>query len=859
MSNENNFNEMMENALSNVDETLDEIQDKDASSNPYKLTKELMSDGFIYDFTGAYFPFKEEFQLASVEDTSNFNTQDNLYLWASRNPGKKCEIICKWAKKTPEGFVKSRGFNLDFTLDIGDEKNLKTLNKKVAFSGEKNGNPSSEGSYVEFVDYFTNKIIESDCLQVLKDDVFEFPDIIEDESLEMANDESIQKFKDYPEDIQHEALKILDEHKLFEEIQKSVSLTHEGHETTRNALILMESSLFVGDGAHGLIGGESGQGKSDLAFAVARNFPQKHVHILRNISPKNIYYDFESYDENYNILILDDLPFNEDLVNLCKELTDNTKKTKELKTVNNGKEQTFKLKGKYEVIITYAKTIPDEELANRLFNLGVTIIDKDESEDLVKYKIRDNNVIGGNDNHIIEKKRLIIQACIHYLLEQDIKVYNPFLSIFNPTNYNNRDVNHFINMAKAKTFFEYYKRKEIKVKEDVSLTIGSYEDLTFVNEIWEKDEEAQRYKLSERQKQILKILPELTDDEAYDYVEKLKGKLSIESRKNQKKIKEKEPLVNSIAKKLKCSTSTLKHDLDRFDKGTHKSLVELGIVNKIQLDEDNSKSPNFYYKVKKEGEGSNDEINYDNNMQIQFAHSLMSSFFKQKIIIDLLIYANIIINEKGICYLKKYCENYNEKIDVKEYNSYFKFLKGFFDGLNYDEHVIELSNTSSYDIDTMMNFKDEIVEEIKKSKGIPETQNEQKICTYSKTMENPLNDKQSKKNIGNQENTNIVIFSLAYKEQFEEIDIDVECAYEIYEILSSGEKTIQEIINKYCEFSDPDDFNSERTPLKVEDNVTRLFMHDFIDLEKINNVEVYYLQDKFVELVQTAINEGASS
>ena len=159
----------------------------------------------------------------------------------------------------------------------------------------------------------------------------------------------------------------------------------------------------------------------------------------------------------------------------------------------------------------------------------------------------------------------------------------------------------------------------------------------------------------------------------------------------------------------------------------------------------------------------------------------------------------------------------------------------------------------------MMNFKDEIVEEIKNSKGIPETQNEQKICTYSKTMENPLNDKQSKKNICNPKNTNITIFSLAYKEQFEDMGIDVECAYEIYEILSSGEKTLQQITNKYCEFSNPDDFNSERTPLKVENNVTRLYVCDFIDMEKKNNVEVYFLQERFVELVENAINEGASS
>ena len=114
-------------------------------------------------------------------------------------------------------------------------------------------------------------------------------------------------------------MKILSEGALFQEIQESSSLTHEGDYTTRNALILIESTLFVSDGAHSLLGGASGGGKSDLAFAVANNFPAKHVHILRNISPKNIYYDFESYDDEFNILILDDIPFNEDLVNLCKE------------------------------------------------------------------------------------------------------------------------------------------------------------------------------------------------------------------------------------------------------------------------------------------------------------------------------------------------------------------------------------------------------------------------------------------------------------------------------------------------------------------------------------------------------------
>ena len=845
--NENNFENMMTNALSNVDETLEDIKENNVSANPYKLNQSLLDEGCLFDNTGAYFPFKEVFQSIGVEDGSPFTTRDDIYFFVSRNPDKKLELNCKWAKKTPEGFIKSRGFKLDFTLDIGDEKELKALNKKVSFSGGKNGNPSSEGTYVSFVEYFTDLISANDCLEVFKESKFDFPEIIEDEELVNYDyNEKPQTFSDYPEDIQHQAMTIINEGTLFQELEESVSLTHEGHKTTRNALVLMESSLFVGDGAHGLLGGDSGEGKSDLAFAIALNFPEKHVHILRNISPKNIYYDFESYDDEFNILILDDIPFNEDLVNLCKELTDNTKKVKELKTVINGKSKTFRLKGKYEVIITYAKTLPDEELANRLFNIGVSIVDENESHEQVKEKIRDNNITRGNENLIFERKRIIIQACIHYLIEQKVRVYNPYLSIFNPTNYNNRDINHLINMTKARTFFEYTQRKQIKVNDELSLTIGSYEDLNFVHNIWARDEKAQMYKLSERQKQILDILPEMTSDDAYNHVEDLNNKLEAQSRAYKKKLKEDEPLANSLAKKLKISVSTLKHDLDRFTEGTHKSLVEIGLVEKIQLDEDNSKSPNFYYKVKDEGKGLNDEINYDNNVQITFAHSLNSSIVKQKIILDLLLYANIIVNERGICYLKKYCNDYKQELDVENYNHIFDLLQGFFDGLDKEKCTIDLSVSSSDDINDMMKFHDELIKKLLDKKINTHTPEESKICTYSKTDESSSNDNQDKNKCANENCTYLHIVTLQFKERIEEINVDVEIARQIFELLSSGAHTLQEITNYICEGIDPEDFNNETTPLKIEMHVNRLYMNDYLDFNK----NKYELQDSFIELAR---------
>ena len=645
------------------------------------------------------------------------------------------------------------------------------------------------------------------------------------------------------------SLQIINEGTLFQEIEKSVSLTHKGDSTTRNALILMESSLFTGDGVHGLLGGASGGGKSDLAFAIALNFPDKHVHILRNISPKNIYYDFENYDEDFNILILDDLPFNEDLVNLCKELTDNTKKVKELKTVLNGKSQTFRLKGKYEVIITYAKTLPDEELANRLFNVGVSIIDKDEIEGETsekKEKIRDNNLTKGNDNLIFKKNRLILQACLHYLIEQKARVYNPFLSIFNPTNYNNRDINHFINMTNARTFFELSKRKQIKVNDEVSITIGSYEDLSFVNEIWAKDEQAQLHKLSERQKQILDILPEMTSDDAFSHIEWLNNELSSQSRAYKKKIKDEEPFASSLARKLKCNVHTLKHDLDRVSEGTHKSLIEIGLVEKIKLDEDVRNSPNFYYKVKNEGNSLNPDKSIMQTMEITFAYSLNSSIVKQKIIIDLLIYANIILSEQGIYALKKYCNDYKQEIDVEDYNHIFDFIQGFFEVMNYDEDTIDLKTSSLKDISTMMKFHDEILKDLQKTEDPDTNSNAQKICITTKNNENSSNSNQSENGFANQNCTSLHNISLQFKEVLEEKNIDIDIASQVYQLLTSGAKTLQEIINYICEGLNPEDFNNAHLPLKIETHVNKLYFNDYLDF----NINKYELKESFIELVK---------
>ena len=50
MTTENTFETMGANALSNVDETLEDIKENQERENPYKLTQALLDEGFIFEW-----------------------------------------------------------------------------------------------------------------------------------------------------------------------------------------------------------------------------------------------------------------------------------------------------------------------------------------------------------------------------------------------------------------------------------------------------------------------------------------------------------------------------------------------------------------------------------------------------------------------------------------------------------------------------------------------------------------------------------------------------------------------------------------------------------------------------------------
>ena len=854
-----NFEEMGASALEVIDEDLKIDSPNEDYQNPYTLDDRLLKLGYDYDSNGVYIPYNYKYD----DDNPKRDNRD-IYLKLERNPNKKCEMIYSWTSKEDGKYRTLKSFsrpNILSTEEVNYNEKQKRLtakiNKSISSNGILVGLNRTDDSFRDFFFELYENISNSQSLEVFKELDFDFPDIPEEDDEAIEDNDKINSFEDYPSDIQKEANIILDNGSLFQELQKSISLTHQGHSTSRDALILMEASSFVGDGVHGLLGGDSGEGKSDLAFAVGYNYPDKYVHILRNISPKNIYYDCETYNDDYNIIIFDDLPLTEDMINILKELSDNTKKIKELRTVINGKSQVFTLEGKFIVILTYAKNIPDEELNNRLFNMGV-IVEKSSEISLVKDKIRENNVIGGNENAIVERNRLIIKASIHNLIEKHMRVFNPFLSIFNPDDYNNRDVNHFINMVKSKTFFEYYQRKQIKVNDDVEITIGAFEDFDFVSRIWSEDAEVQKYKLSEKQNQILKLLPEFTQDEAYDYIEDLNEDYKkTQSKRAKAKLLDDESTKKGLSRKLNINPNTLYNLLDKSSNNTSsKSLLEMGLVDKLQLDDTISNSPNIYYKIKDEGNPSDSPNNTIETIDFQFQELLKDSSVKQKVIINLLYYCNILVNEKGYVYLKNYCDNYTEDIDVKDYDSYFEFIDCFFDGFNHDDYSIDLNDASLEDINNFNGFKkeiyDDIIEDGEKNKEYTSSDDGSKFQEHQKTMEkssiaNP-NDKGLLTEKINSDNSIVIDNEDLLKEK----GIDFAIAKEIYDLLVEyDELNLNEIRTNLCRYENPEDYNNESLPLKVEMNVKRLEDNDFLEITSYSNkAKSYIYTDKLKRIFE---------
>ncbi|WP_458452945.1 hypothetical protein [Methanobrevibacter sp.] len=691
----------------------------------YKLSDNLLSGDNIlnapydYDDSGIYVPYTVEYQTIGCEkvdglwyeDNSAFYTKDNIYLKIHRIKDTRASILikCTWTRKQPDGsYDEHNSFNIECSWDEILDKYAKCkadgtvksnkLNQKAAMTGRDSGIPASKGSYKSFVEDMRRDILLSKCLEVLKDKAFEWPEIPDEEEDEDDNDDRLMCFDEYPEDIQNGALYLINNNLLLESIIDSVSTIQYGNKNVKKILILTTTTPYALISQHTLLDGNRGGGKTALIIEIVKNFPDSHVFHYQSFSPKNIFYDKDKFNsDGVNILILDDPNLNNDeKIETLKLLTDNEKPEKSLKTVINQKPVEFKLTGKYLIIITYAKEIPDEELANRLHNTSLIIAENEKIP--IKNKIKTNTATNIKNNVAVMRIREYNKAAIHYLSEKNMKIFNPFNLFINVDNFNNRDIAGLISIILAESFFNYSNLKSITVN-DVELVIGSYNEVATNLKLWNKDD-YQSEKLSSRQKEMMDLLPESSEENMDKEVSKVMDKIAEYDNINAKmrKIESKFYTINRIAKEMKLSKSTVNNALNRnHEKSSNvRSLVEMDLVHKIQIDSEYVQShPNIFYKPISENDGAslNDDDNAYADMQNEFTKQINTEKGKQSILINLLIYVNITLNKRGYMYLKKYCNNYDKRMAADDYDSYYDFIYDFMDGLN-DDYCIDIENTS---------------------------------------------------------------------------------------------------------------------------------------------------------------------
>lgn len=835
---DNNFDEMMEGAMSIVHEDLQINQENDEVSSIYKCSQNLISKGYKYDNDGLYCPF---------------GTVEKYYLKISRENSYSFTIGIY-----NEGVFEAKSIaftgNKSICEEHGDRnKKLGQYANIINKTYSPNDKPFDKGVIASKLTEFAIDLLNEPNFSQINKEFKVYNNELKESQIasEEKKEDTPQCFDDYDDFVKSESISLVENEDLFDKVKESITLTHEGNAHLKDKLPLIYASPFVDSPTHTELDSESGKGKTDFITESIKNFPSKYVHILGTISPKNIYYDRDSYNKDFNIVVFDDVVLSKDRIEVIKVLSDNNKPIKELRTVIDGKPIKFTLEGKFLVILTYAKSNPDKELLNRLYKLDI-VIDKKEDENAIKHKVNNNSIINSDNNEIIARNRLFMQCAIHYLIEKNIIVFNPFNSMTNPIKMINRDIKAFNSMVKSKTFYHAKHRKTININ-DMEITIGSYEDYLFVDKLWIDDGDSQKYKLNHKQKQILKVLPEMTRDEAYNMLDTFKSELEdVESKGTRDKKFEKLYTYKTLSKILNINGDTLRNEMYKFNSDSaYETLYDKGLIDFIKYDEENPKSQNVFFKVKKENEGKSfdDESDYRYNRQIEFTDLINSFDYKRKIIKDLLLSVNILINEGGYIYLENYCKMYNTPIDVKDYDAYYDFINNFFDDFDYDKYTIPLNNARQIDIENSMSKSDEIDRAIfTKKEKVSSTSKSEKFADTKKPLENAQNQKLNGKSIGKDDLPFEPIGKSKIQALLKEKDIDVDVGYSILQCLVDDDLTKYEIQGKLYPNPNPDDIDNAKV-MKIEMTLKRLVDNSIISI-KTSFGQVYHLEDRIKKLFE---------
>ena len=156
---EDTFKKMEEAILKDNEEETDILSD-------YWLTPEIEKNGWEYDNKRVYVPFDKA-----------KNDERELFFSISRKDSKKIELKYTWCCKKDDNtwqFLASFKRNKLINEEEIEDGGKSSINKKIADAGNNSGIEVEKNDYIYFFKEIFNKIISSDCLDILKDEDYNF-------------------------------------------------------------------------------------------------------------------------------------------------------------------------------------------------------------------------------------------------------------------------------------------------------------------------------------------------------------------------------------------------------------------------------------------------------------------------------------------------------------------------------------------------------------------------------------------------------------------------------------------------------------------------------------------------------------
>lgn len=476
---------------------------KNSTSTVYELSEELIEKNWDFDNSAIYIPY-------TFKHERNADTRD-IYLRIERIPNQKKDfMLYSWTSKEDTEYRKLNSFrrNILLTEEDIDNSNKSSINKKLSHLGRIAKLDSGEGSYKNFFESLLMEVVNAPCLEVFKELDFDFP-ILDDEDFEEIEISEIEKeIEDrrcptLTDEEKKEALDVeaeIKEKGIIAYLDSIVDKFHIGSHKNIYRKHIGGFNIIRGKGAY-LMGttAKSGEGKSlEDDIAILKLIPSEYIFKKNQMTLSSFsrYSEASPYYFDRLIVYFGDLGGRksfqkvEDVFDVLKTLITEKFFSRDLSEgTSKGGYDTISLTLIVESVGAVYQTVKTdflgedfEQYESRSIQSTPFEANSDKILDLI-FALQMEDSIEDKAQKEADKKVMKYHNYLKHLITKDIKIINPFISVFKRlvrhSDIDTRDMTQLLELFDGFCVLTYFDCKEVKGK-----LIASQKQLkTFINDI----------------------------------------------------------------------------------------------------------------------------------------------------------------------------------------------------------------------------------------------------------------------------------------------------------------------------------------------------------------------------------------